>query len=78
MNFTEQELTRVWETAPKEIQEHEDYAFVISWDWKDVPTEFKGFPVYRFRPIPNQTIYFMPNPMWKNCEYDENTNEEMP
>lgn len=69
------ELKKVWDAAPKDIQENDNYAFVISWDWIDAPTEFKGFPVYRFRPIPNQMIYLMPNPMWKNCEYDEEVQE---
>lgn len=65
------ELQKVWDAKPKEAKELDNYAFVISWDWKDAPTEFEGLPVYRFRHIPNQMIYLMPNPMWRNLEYDE-------
>lgn len=69
------ELKKVWDAAPKDIQENDGYAFVISWDWKDVPTEYEGLPVYRFRLIPEQIIYLMPNPLWKNCEYNEEVQE---
>jgi hypothetical protein len=68
------ELQRVWDAKPNG-SDIDNYAFVISWDWEDAPTEFQELPVYRFRPLPNQMIYLMPNPMWKNCEYDEKTND---
>lgn len=65
MNKTLKALQEVWDSAPQQTKDHEDYVFLISWDWKGAPSQFHKKAVIRDKRIPKQTIYYMPKQLDK-------------
>lgn len=52
------ELEKVWNNAPKEIQELDTYCFYVSDSYKDVPSRFKGKEVIVSCRVPKGYIYY--------------------
>lgn len=66
------ELQKVWDAAPKEIQEHPEYAFQCGDDWEEIPETFKGkrVEVYNSNFIGKNRIHYAPKSMITQEEID--------
>jgi hypothetical protein len=52
------ELEKVWNNAPKEIQELDTYCFYVSTYYRNMPNKFKGKKVIVSSQVPTGYIYY--------------------